>query len=121
MDPSQRIEALEKKIAELEQQLARATVQQALMDDRLLILERNRLFRLWGEIYRAAARVYRGGELSDRRTPGDYARWVHHEQQELASEDHRATDGPLISVLTTDDLSEQSYPHWERVTEASAA
>jgi GT2 family glycosyltransferase len=121
LDSLQRIEALEKRIAELEQQLARAAVQQALMDDRLLILERNRLFRLWGQIYRAAARLYAGGELSDLRTPGDYARWVHHEQQELAAEDHRAADGPLISVVTTDDLSAQSYPHWERVTEAAAA
>jgi GT2 family glycosyltransferase len=122
-DPSQHIASLEKRIAALEQELAaeksrgrRATVQQALMDDRLLILERNRLFRLWGELYRAASRWYQGGELSDLRTPGDYARWVNHEPQ-----DQLLTDGPLISVVTTDDLSAQSYPHWEQVTDAAAA
>ena len=139
MDSSQRIEALEKRIAELEQLLAaersrghRAAVHQALMDDRLLILERNRLFRLWGELYRAAARVYgrinpksaRYGGLSDLRTPGDYARWVNREPQELPPEDPPLTAGPLISVLThasLESLSGQSYPHWERVTEAAAA
>jgi hypothetical protein len=122
-DPSQRLAALEQKIAALEQELAaeklrgqRAAVQQELMDDRLLILERNRLFRLWGQLYRAASRLYQGGDLSDLRTPGDYTRWVNHEKQ-----DPLLTDGPLISVVTTDDLSAQSYPHWERVAEAAAA
>lgn len=127
-DSLQRIVALEKRIAELEQELAaersrgqRATVQQALMDDRLLILERNRLFRLWGQIYRATSRLYKSPPLSDLRTTGDYASWIHHEQQELADDDHRPIDGPLISVVTTDDLSAQSYSHCERVTEPAAA
>jgi len=120
-DPSQRIAELEKHLAALEQELAAARVQQALMDDRLLILEQNRLFRLWGKIYRAASRLYAGGRLSDLRTPGDYARWVHYEQQELAAEDHRPIEGPLISVVTNDHLSQQSYSHWERVDEAASA
>jgi GT2 family glycosyltransferase len=120
-DPLQRIAALEKRIAELEQELAVQRVQQSLMDDRLLILERNRLFRLWGQIYRAASRLYSGGELSDLRTPGDYARWVNHEQQQLAAEARQPIQGPLISVVTKDDLSTQSYPHWERVDDAAAA
>lgn len=125
--PSQQIAALEKRIAALEEELAavrlrgqHSNVQLALMDERLLNLERNRLFRLWGRIYRAASRLY-AGELSDLRTPGDYARWVHHEQQQIAAEDHQAGAGPLISVVTKDDLSEQSYPHWERVSDAAAA
>ena len=91
------------------------------MDDRLLILERNRLFRLWGQLYRAASRLYHGGNLSDLRTPGDYTRWVHHEQQQLAAENHHPITGPLISVVTNDDLSQQSYTHWERVADPAAA
>ena len=54
------------------------------MDDRLLILERNRLLRLWSKLYRAASRLYHGGELSDLRTPGDYARWVNQQEQDLS-------------------------------------
>jgi len=126
-EPSQQIAALEKRIAALEQELAavrlrglHSNVQLALMDERLLNLERNRLFRLWGRIYRAASRLY-AGELSDLRTPGDYARWVHHEQRQLAAETLQPIAGPLISVVTKDDLSEQSYPRWERVSDAAAA
>jgi GT2 family glycosyltransferase len=121
VDPLQRIASLEKQIAALEQELAAARVQQSLMDDRLLILERNRLFRLWGQIYRAASRLYHGSNLSDLRTPGDYTRWAHHEQQQLAAENHQPITGPLISVITNAHLSEQSYPHWERVPDAASA
>ena len=121
-DSLQRIAALERKVAQLEQELAdarssgqRAAVQQALMDDRLLALERNRLFRLWGEVYRRAARLYgrlgigkRYGGVSDLRTPGDYARWVNREQEEFAGEDHRGEAArwrsqPLISLLIKGD------------------
>src|SRR5579863_7034158 len=96
-DSSQRIEALEQKVARLEQELAaatltnrRAALQQALLDDRLLALERNRLFRLWSRIYRAAANIYgrvgadnRYGGLSDLRRAGDYTRWLNHQQHEM--------------------------------------
>jgi GT2 family glycosyltransferase len=140
-DSSQRIEALERKVARLEQELTaarlsgqRASVQQALMDERLLTLERNRLFRLWGRIYRAAAGMYarigsddRYGGLSDLRTPGDYERWVNREQQELAGEDHRGTASqwrsrPLISVCLSGNTGalnsarsvfSQCYSNWE--------
>ena len=140
-DSLQRIAALERKVAQLERQLAearltaqRADVQQALMDERLLALERNRLFRLWGTIYRTAAGLYgrlgigsRYGGVSDLRTPGDYARWVIREQEQFSAEDHRAEVGswrsqPLICVLIKGDtgagesvrsLAEQCYPHWE--------
>ena len=90
-DSPQPIEALEKQVARLEQQLA-------LMDARLLTLERNRLFRIWDRLYRTAANLYarigsddRYGGLADLRTPGDYARWVNHQQHEMDAQDHRAS------------------------------
>ena len=137
------LQRLERRIAVLEQELAaarmslrRASVQQALLDERLLLLERNRLFRWWNQAYRAAARLYarvgpsqRYGGLTDLRTPHDYARWVSHEQHEMAREDHRGTalqwpSQPLISVLLTggaaadcraslQSLFEQCYCNWE--------
>jgi hypothetical protein len=140
-DSLQRIAALESKVARLEQELAearlsgqRAAVQQALLDERLLTLEHNRLFRLWGRIYRAAAGLYgrmgigtRYGGVSDLRMPGDYARWLHCAEAAMAAEDHRGDAArwcsqPLISVSITsgagggDSLKsvvEQCYPHWE--------
>ena len=141
-DSLQRLAALEKKVARLEQELTgarlsaqRAAVQRALMDERLLALERNRLFRLWNKIYRAAAGLYsrigtgdRYGGLSDLRTPGDYERSVNREQHDLEAEDHcgsmaRWRSQPLISVLLKDDgagsadslrsVFAQCYPHWE--------
>src|ERR1700759_3449724 len=114
---AQRILALEEEVARLKEELSaansslqRAAVQQALMDERLLALEGNRLFRLWGKVYRSAAGLYarvgagdRYGGVSDLRTPGDYERWVNHEQEALAAEDHRGTAArwrsqPLITV-----------------------
>ena len=138
---SQRIEALERKVARLEQDLTaaklslqRASVQQALMDERLMILERNRLFHLWGKIYRGAARWYgrtgfskRYGGLSDLRTPGDYAQSINRQQQEMAAGDHRGCAAqwrsqPLLSVWLTGSTGAlsslqsvvgQCYPNWE--------
>jgi GT2 family glycosyltransferase len=140
-DPLKRIEALQRKVARLEQQLAdsraavqRASVQQALLDERLLTLERNRLFRVWGEVYRTAASVYallgagkRLGGLSDLRQPGDYARWVNREQHAMAAEDHHAIAAgwrrqPLISVWLNGSAGardsfrsvlDQCYTKWE--------
>lgn len=140
-DPLQRIAALEKQIARLEQELAevrlsgqRLTVQQALMDERLLMLERNRLFRLWSKVYRTAARTYsrigigrRFGGLSDLRTPGDYQRFCARQLQEMDSEERRAPASawpsqPLISVEipagagareSIRSVLDQSYPNFE--------
>ena len=109
-DSLQRIEALERKVARLEQEVRRSSVQRALMDERILVLERNRLFRLWNKVYRAAANLYgrfgsgkRYGGLTDLRTPGDYEQWVNREQHQMESEDHRGdiatwASQPLISV-----------------------
>jgi GT2 family glycosyltransferase len=120
---SERSEALERTIARLR-------VQQALMDERLLALERNRLFRWWGEVYRLAARVYgwtglgdRYGGLADLRTPGDYEQWVSREEQgalpALRSQpliSVRLTDGPGVEA-SLQSLADQSYPNWKRITE----
>jgi Glycosyltransferase like family 2 len=145
-DSLTRIAALENKIARLEQELEaakltmqRASVQQGLLDDRLLILERNRLFRVWNRLYRAAARLYarssfgtRHGGVSDLRTPGDYARWIARQQYEMEAEDHRAAmarwpSQPNICVVLTGDspvglqsLSDQIYPHWKLCRESGA-
>jgi GT2 family glycosyltransferase len=116
------------RIAALERTIERLRVQQALLDERLLVLERNRLFRWWNELYRFAARVYsltglgdRYGGLSDLRTPGDYQSWAGREEElpALASR-------PLISVRLSDgpgadaslqSLADQSYIYWKRVDE----
>jgi hypothetical protein len=95
-----------KRIAALERQVARLSAEQALTDERLLILEQNRLFRLWNRFYRTVAGWYarlgigtKYGGLSDLRTPSDYERWLSCTEDEplpaLRSE-------PLISVLVTD-------------------
>ncbi len=137
-DSSPRIQALESQVARLKQELSaaqsalhRASVQLALIDDRLLTLERNRLFRIWGELYQAAARVYgrirsggRYGGVSDLRTPGDYDRWVNREEQAMETTVHAGSEGPLISIVmkagteaqcreSLQSLSAQSYAHWE--------
>src|ERR1051325_8398001 len=139
-DHLKRIAGLEKRIAQLERELAevqlsarRSAVQQALMDERLLTLERNRLFRLWDKAYRAAANLYgrigsdkRYGGLSDLRTPGDYTRWVNREQHEFLAEDHRgAMDRwqirPKISVVVQSgdySLADQCYSNWELCRES---
>ena len=140
-DSLQRIEALERKVARLEQDLdaglmsaRRASVQQALMDERLVALERNRLFRWWNQLYRAAADLYarigsddRYGGLADLRPPGDYLRWVNREEDEMEREDHcaamaRWASQPLISVVVTSgegagdsarSVVGQCYANWE--------
>ena len=104
------------------------------MDERLLTLERNRLFRLWNKIYRAGAGIYgrlgigtRFGGLSDLRTPGDYQRWCDREQQEMAAQDParlrpEPRPQPLISVEITDgagaadslrSVIDQCYANWQ--------
>ena len=116
------------RLTALERTIERLRVQQALLDERLLVLERNRLFRWWNEVYRFAARVYsltglgdRYGGLSDLRTPGDYLRWISREEQPAAS-----ASGPVISVRVTEgagseislqSLADQTYTNWKRVNE----
>lgn len=144
---SQRIAALEETIARLTQELTevrlslqRASVQQALLDERLLAVERNRLFRWWDKVYRTAAGLYartgagdRYGGVSDLRTPGDYERWVNHEQHELEAADHRGTAAswrlqPLITVWLSGSegaresmlsVVSQCYAKWELCVPAS--
>lgn len=148
-DWAEKIAALEQKLAEMEREVAalraqgrRGAVQQALMDERLITLEHNRIFRLWNRMYRTAANAYarfafdrQYGGLSDLRTPGDYARWISHEQHEL--EDHAAEVAtwqyqPKFSVLLKEEgaseaevqaslqsISQQSYKHWEMTSPAA--
>ena len=136
-DRARRIETLEQKLAEMERELAtlragarRALVQQALMDERLITLEQNRLFRWWNQLYRAAANLYARfgsdpnyGGLSDLRTPGDYARWISHQEWELEREKIAADwqYQPRFSILLTSEdgreaslrsLEAQCYGNW---------
>jgi hypothetical protein len=117
---------LRRRMEALESTVARLSVQQALMDERLLALEQNRLFRWWNDIYRAAARLYgrlgigqRYGGLSDLRTPGDYERWL---SREASAPLAPLRSQPLISVIVTEgpgsaesvrSVRAQSYANWQ--------
>jgi hypothetical protein len=104
----------------------RLEAHQALMDARLLALERNLLFRWWSAGYRAAASLYarfgsdeRYGGLSDLRTPGDYARWMNRQQLEMEVRPELRSQ-PLISIVTSEQVV-QSYSRYECVESAAAA
>jgi hypothetical protein len=106
--------------------LRRLEAHQALLDARLLTVERNLLFRLWNRGYRSAANLYarfgsdeRYGGLSDLRTPGDYARWTNRQQLEMEVRPELRSQ-PLISIVTSEPVV-QSYSRYECVESAAAA
>jgi len=125
-DSSQRIKALESKIVELEGALQRAAVQQALLDARVVTLERNLLFRVWNQVYRKAAGWYaqlgsgeRYGGVTDLRTPGDYTRFANREQQIAVKGEEKIRFSVVIEgdsdTESVASLKAQSYTNWERV------
>src|SRR5512144_2934637 len=74
------------RLAVLEEAFRRVAVQQVLLDERLVSLERSFLFRIWNRVYRTASGLYarmgsgeRYGGVSALRTPGDYASFVANE------------------------------------------
>jgi GT2 family glycosyltransferase len=114
------------RIAALEEALRRIAVQQAVLDERLLALERSIVFRIWNRIYRTAAGLYvrmgsggRYGGVSDLRTPGDYSRFVASEEVPCASVSSHirfsiAVEGNSEASLAS--LKAQSYSNWEMGT-----
>jgi GT2 family glycosyltransferase len=125
-DSSQRIKTLESKIVEIEGALQRAAVQQALLDARVVTLERNLLFRVWNQVYRKAAGWYaqlgsgeRYGGVSELRTPGDYTRFLNREEQVVVAGEGHARfsivieDGSNADTLAS--LKAQYYTNWELV------
>lgn len=106
--------------------LRRLEAHQALLDARLLTVERNLLFRWWSACYRSAANLYarfgsdeRYGGLSDLRTPGDYARWMNRQQVEMEVRPALRSQ-PLISIVTSERVV-QSYSRYECVESTAAA
>ncbi len=105
--------------------------QQQLMEERLLRVERNRLFRWWGAVMGRLAALPRrlGSRAGDATPPEQYAMWVAHEQAALPAPEEaaRAVEGwrsrPRFSVVTQggaerngraiESLREQVYGDWE--------
>jgi GT2 family glycosyltransferase len=122
------------RLAEAERNLA---IQQAILDDRLLRVERNRAFTAFNRMVAAGASIFQRAKSSlparlrkeDREAAG-YAQWVAHELAGLPSvEQARAassnwTQRPRISVIMVarngetvrqvlESLRQQAYENWE--------
>lgn len=116
------------RLAEGERNLA---IQQALLDDRLLRVERNRLFSAFNRMVGAGANLIRRlGLTGETEDSAEYARWVAHESASSPSvEAARAASRnwahrPAISIVLTvrngetiaeclESLSGQAYENWE--------
>jgi O-antigen biosynthesis protein len=122
------------RLAETERNL---TIQQALLDDRLLRVEHNRVFTAFNRMISAGANLFQRaqGRLPARLTPEDwdspaYAKWVAHEHAALPTiEQARATSDtwsrkPKISIIMVvrngeaarqnlESLRNQAYENWE--------
>src|ERR1051326_5007028 len=89
------IESLEDSDEQLQQYYNRSLVHQNLLEERLLAVEKNRLFQFWNRLVSMLPRpLY---HLIHDRSPGvrqsakSYAQWVSHEQAQLPSfDEHRA-------------------------------
>ena len=121
------LDALE-QLAKTQQNLA---VQQELLDDRLLRVERNRLFTLFNRfVLNITNLARRTGLLKDTGDSSAYATWVEHESAELPSvESARAAarnwqNRPKISLIMSirrgeklaecvTSLASQAYDNWE--------
>jgi O-antigen biosynthesis protein len=113
---------------------ARLAAQQALLDDRLVRIENNRLFTAWNTVISNALRLLRRPGIAPPNNTGssasDYAVWVAHEQAGLPDIDEaRASSNqwrrqPLFSLVMTianqeqarnalASVRNQSYSNWE--------
>jgi GT2 family glycosyltransferase len=130
------IESLEDSDEQLQQYYNRSLVHQNLLEERLLAVEKNRLFQFWNRLVSMLPRpLY---HLIHDRSPGvrqsakSYAQWVSHEQAQLPSfDEHRAVSQhwrytPVISLVTplfrpredwladtVRSVRQQSYNNWE--------
>jgi GT2 family glycosyltransferase len=102
---------------EMRERCERLLAHQTLLDERLLRVERNRLFRVWNTVSLKAIQLCRRASQMRLLSPvhrllpcrqpgaGEYVRWVNHEQAALPSvAEHRAVaEGwrrrPLISII----------------------
>lgn len=108
----------------------RLAMQQALLDDRLLRMETNRLFTLWNRIVRVAETALRPltsrYRSDDRTADRDYDVWISHEQSASSSSATACNtrSGPRISAVlaasnpallrtTVDSLCGQVHNDWE--------
>jgi GT2 family glycosyltransferase len=113
------------------------TIQQALLDERLLRVERNRAFVAFNRMVAAGASIFRRSRSSlparfrrEKRNSGDYAKWVAHELTESSfmEQGRAAVSGwkqrPTISVVMVSrngetaqrvlhSLRDQIYENWE--------
>jgi GT2 family glycosyltransferase len=130
------LEELRNRAAEMERNLA---AQQALLDERLLRVEHNRVFALWNALARRLQNARGGldrllGRASappgDKALPGDYAKWIAHQEAALPplEEAHAAAGAwprrPRISLLlpvrrarglaeTLQSIENQVYRNWQ--------
>jgi hypothetical protein len=112
------------RIAALEEALRRAAVQQALLDERLITVERNLLFRLWNRVYRTAAGWYarlgsgdQYGGIADLRTSGDYTLFLAREQAPCTATTSANVRFSVVidgeSEASIASLKAQTYSNWE--------
>ncbi len=122
------LEARIDRLAQAERNLA---CQQALLDARLLRVERNRLFTWFNRMVSAGSSLMRrAGLLVEREDPSAYVRWVAHEISKLPSVEaarlvsQNWTHRPKVSVLMSlrnakmvrecaESLQGQAYTNWE--------
>jgi len=124
----ERLETLERRTARSEGNLA---AQQALLDERLLKVERSRLFTMINRIATPLTAV-RGASLSEEESEAAYAKWFAQKQAELPSQEEaisasnawphkprmsvlinlRETDGACLPRIL-DSLGGQIYRNWE--------
>jgi GT2 family glycosyltransferase len=132
------LESSGRAVEELRGQCERLLAHQKLLDERLLRVETNRLFRLWTSVVLKTRQVYRQVSNILLRSPAgegsvaEYVRWVNHVQATVPSAgEHRkiaATWGsrPLISIImpvfrlderwlaeALDSVRAQSYENWQ--------
>ena len=116
-----RVDALERSLREAQASNIRLLAHLALVDKRLLGIERNRVFRLWGAVWRRVIAMRNG-----RRPPGSgsrdtaYRQWIAQVESPAWAGFTSTPRAPaLISVLTRDvetvrsTLEQQTYTNWE--------
>ncbi len=125
----ERLDEIRRQVSDTERNLA---AQQALLDERLLRVEHNRVFTLWNTLVGNARNLRRrfGRPPREKSLTNGYAKWVAHEQAALPSADaaraaaERWTRRPKFSLVLAarqpralaaalESLHNQVYPDWE--------
>ena len=107
---------------DLEAALRRLVVQQQLIDQRIVALERSRVLRAWNQLYRKYS-AWRGG-VPDLRTPGDLERLLLREQEQPSAVDSSLRFAVSIEggthPATLESLKAQTYKNWELANKGDA-